>query len=113
MGDLELTEVVETPHSSNFSKVGAGAFGVSINSKAASLPLSFDMMAVLLLQNTSAVFGCGGQFVLWETGKKRGEKEGGEDMGREDPDLSSTGPAGMELSSEFPPELLGRSRGRQ
>jgi hypothetical protein len=43
-----LTEVVRTPHSSNFSKVGVGALGVSINSNSDSLPLAlcgFDILA--------------------------------------------------------------------
>jgi hypothetical protein len=33
------TDVVLTPHSSNFSKVGVGALGVSMNSKSLSEPL--------------------------------------------------------------------------
>ncbi len=36
----KLTEVVRTPHSSNFSKVGVGALGVSMNSNSDSLPLT-------------------------------------------------------------------------
>ena len=43
----KLTEVVRTPHSSNFSKVGVGALGVSINSNSDSLPFTlcgFDML---------------------------------------------------------------------
>lgn len=41
------TEVVRTPHSSNFSKEGVGALGVSINSNSDSEPLvlcGFDML---------------------------------------------------------------------
>jgi hypothetical protein len=43
----ELTLVVRTPHSSNFSKVGVGALGVSMNSNSDSLPFTlcgFDML---------------------------------------------------------------------
>jgi len=36
----DLTDVVRTPHSSNFSKVGVGALGVSMNSNSDSLPLA-------------------------------------------------------------------------
>lgn len=43
-------DVVLTPHSSNFSKVGVGAFGVSMNSNSLSEPLVLwgleDMIAV-------------------------------------------------------------------
>jgi hypothetical protein len=46
----ELTEVVLTPQSSNFSNVGVEAFGVSMNSKSLSEPLVLctleDMLAV-------------------------------------------------------------------
>lgn len=55
------TEVVRTPQSSNFSKVGVGAFGVSMNSNSDSLPLvlwGFDMLATKLLLS--------GNQVLWE-----------------------------------------------
>jgi hypothetical protein len=37
---LPHTEVVLTPHSSNFSKVGVGALGVSMNSNSLSEPLT-------------------------------------------------------------------------
>ena len=44
-----LTEVVLTPHSSNFSNVGVGALGVSMNSNSLSEPLTLcgseDMIA--------------------------------------------------------------------
>lgn len=47
LGREEPTEVVRTPHSSNFSKEGVGAFGVSMNSNSDSEPLvlcGFDML---------------------------------------------------------------------
>jgi hypothetical protein len=47
-GARKLTDVVRTPQSSTFSKVGVGALGVSTNSNSDSLPLvlcGFDMMA--------------------------------------------------------------------
>jgi hypothetical protein len=37
---IRLTDVVLTPHSSNFSKVGVGALGVSMNSNSLSEPLT-------------------------------------------------------------------------
>lgn len=47
-GAGKLTDVVRTPQSSTFSKVGVGALGVSTNSNSDSLPLvlcGFDMLA--------------------------------------------------------------------
>lgn len=42
-----LTDVVLTPHSSNFSKVGAETFGVSINSKSLSATLALGLDAII------------------------------------------------------------------
>lgn len=50
-GVAVLTEVVRTPHSSNFSKEGVGALGVSMNSNSDSLPLvlwGFDIAATMV-----------------------------------------------------------------
>lgn len=47
LGREGRTEVVLTPHSSNFSKEGVGALGVSMNSNSDSEPLvlcGFDML---------------------------------------------------------------------
>lgn len=47
LGRGRRTEVVRTPHSSNFSKEGVGALGVSMNSNSDSEPLvlcGFDML---------------------------------------------------------------------
>lgn len=46
-----LTEVVLTPQSSNFSKVGVGALGVSMNSNSLSEPLALfaDMVSAAQL----------------------------------------------------------------
>jgi len=44
------TDVVRTPHSSNFSNVGVGALGVSMNSNSDSLPVALcglDILEVL------------------------------------------------------------------
>lgn len=43
----ELTAVVLTPHSSNFSKVGAETCGVSINSKSLSEQLASGLDAII------------------------------------------------------------------
>lgn len=42
------TEVVLTPQSSNFSKVGVGAFGVSMNSKSLSEPLTLWVLDAIV-----------------------------------------------------------------
>lgn len=42
-----ITEVVRTPHSSAFSKVGVGALGVTMNSKSDSLPLALCGLDIL------------------------------------------------------------------
>jgi hypothetical protein len=50
----QLTAVVLTPHSSNFSNVGVGALGVSMNSNSLSEPLMLwgfeDMIAVFSIE---------------------------------------------------------------
>jgi hypothetical protein len=54
---MQLTAVVLTPHSSNFSNVGVGALGVSMNSNSLSEPLTLcgfeDMVAVFSSQLNS------------------------------------------------------------
>ncbi len=55
MESLALTDVVFTPHSSNFSNVGGGALGVSINSNSLSEPLTLwgleAMIAVFSIES--------------------------------------------------------------
>ena len=54
---MQLTAVVLTPQSSNFSNVGVGALGVSMNSNSLSEPLTLcgfeDMIAVFSSQLNS------------------------------------------------------------
>ena len=65
------TDVVRTPHSSNFSKVGVGAFGVSMNSNSDSLPVTLcglDILKVLRKVEGQLAFG-------WRKGYRREGRE--------------------------------------
>ena len=53
--NLALTEVVFTPHSSNFSNVGVGAFGVSMNSNSLSEPLVLCGLEAMIADSSIGV----------------------------------------------------------
>jgi hypothetical protein len=53
----ELTEVVFTPQSSNFSNVGVAALGVSMNSNSLSEPLMLWDVAAMMLSGRARSLG--------------------------------------------------------